>query len=206
MSQLAIIATLGGVSGASSITKLAGDGDSQFGGAGYGSAVILAANTLGVEYNNFTHSGYTSGQIKDLIATEILGLSTLPSHCCINPGVNDVNNGLSTSTVVNNYNTMLSDLSGAGIVPVVITIPGWNNGSNTQNAQIDDINAGIAALVFTYPTTIIVDDRALLCQFRTGGTAGNLWDLKPAYNADGVHLNSSGQSARAGVIVSALTL
>lgn len=196
----------GGTGGGTTATRLSCDGDSNMGGAGYGSSMIIAADTMGLPYNYFSHSGYSTNQIVPLISSEILPLSPAPSHCIINSGVNDVNTGRSTSAVVNDYNTILGLLVGAGIVPVILTIPGWNNGSNTQNAQIDDINAGIASLVAaSYPTAVIIDDRAVLCQFRTGGTSGNLWDLKTAYNADGVHLNPDGQAARANQIVIALS-
>lgn len=204
------IGTTGGGGGGGTtppaVTRLAGEGDSQFGGAGYGSPVIMAATTLGVPVHNFSHSGYATYQLIPLVSSEILTISPTPSHCCLDSGVNDVNVGRTTSQVLNDYDTILGLLVDAGIVPVVIKIPGWSNGSNTQNAQIDDINAGIASMCATsYPTAVIVDDRALVCQFRAGGTAGNLWDLQPAYTPDGVHLNPTANAIRANAIVTALS-
>jgi lysophospholipase L1-like esterase len=195
----------GGGGGGTSVTRLAGEGDSQFGGAGYGAPVITAASTLGVPVHNFSHSGYTTAALIPYVSSEILALSPAPSHCCLNSGVNDVNSGRTTAQIIDDYDTILGLLTGASIIPVIIKIPGWSNGSNTQNAQIDDINAGIASLCATsYPDAVFVDDRALICQFRSGGTAGNLWDLQPAYTEDGVHLNPTANGIRADAIVSAL--
>jgi hypothetical protein len=59
----------------------------------------------------------------------------------------------------------------------------------------DRWNAALAALAATYTGAILVDASSRVGQFRAGGDAGNLWDIKPAYVAadgQGVHFTATG--------------
>lgn len=122
-----------------------------------------------------------------------------PKIAYIHVGVNDIAIGTETKTgYLSNMQTMIEACIAAGIVPVVGKILPWTNGTNAQMQTRDDWMLDLRALVATYRGAIFVDFDETIGEFRTGGDAGNLWNIKAAYDdGDHVHLNESGYAAMA---------
>ena len=96
---------------------------------------------------------------------------------------------------------MLDACETANIVPIVMKITSWTNGTNEQMLIRDEWNTDLAALVATYTCAVCVDLDSAVGQNRVGGAVNNLWDIKNAYNADGVHFNLDGYAAIASKII-----
>jgi hypothetical protein len=75
---------------------------------------------------------------------------------------------------------------------LVMKILPWSNGTNVQMQTRDDWNASLVTLAAGYSKAIVVDASSYVGQFRSGGDAGNLWDIQAVYNSDGVHFTSAG--------------
>jgi len=124
-----------------------------------------------------------------------------PTVALIEGGVNDVYFGATTATVISNYKAMLDSCVANSIKPYVLLILPWTNGTNSQNMQVDTINYKIDSMITaSYPTGRIIDCRPLVGEFRSGGTAGNYWDIQAAYDYDGVHFTVPGNTVIAAAI------
>ena len=112
--------------------------------------------------------------------------------------------GVTKTTFLSNWTTMLNACQNNDIIPVVILIMPWTGGNTAQMNTRDDWNASLVALAETYEDAIIVDTSLAVGQYAADGLEGNLWDIKTAYNTDGVHFNSAGHGAIAAVLAEAL--
>lgn len=147
-------------------------------------------------YQNMGIGSKTSTQIAARFAADVVALK--PKIALIQGGVNDIAGGvIDKATFLANYTAMLDACVAASIVPVVFKIIPWTNGTTAQMRIRDDWNADLAALVATYEGAICIDFDSTLGQFDPTGDAGNLWDIKAAYDADGVHPNLAGYTAMA---------
>lgn len=160
------------------------------------------AKALGCDYQNMGIGSQTTTQIAARITADAVNIR--PKICVLEGGVNDISGGsISQSTFIANWTTMLNACVSAGIIPVVIKIMPWTNGTNTQLTTRDTWNSALAVLVATYPTAVIVDVSTYVGVDRVGGSptppVPNYWDIQTAYNADGTHYNAAGhaQIARA---------
>lgn len=154
------------------------------------------ANALGWTYQNMAIGGQITLDIATRITADVVNLK--PRIAFIEGGVNDANTGYTLSQIQTNYTNILTAMQSNNIIPIVILVLPWANGTNSQNQLLDQVNAWLITNVPTYGGRV-VDARATVGQFRTGGDAGNLWDIQAAYNSDGVHYNASGYTAIAGV-------
>jgi len=154
-------------------------------------------------YFNVGVSGQTTTQIQARYAADVLALS--PAMVILEGGLNDDHAiAWADSATKTNYISMLASNQAAGIRSVVVLLTPANAKSDADMAVQDAWNVGLAALATTYGA-IIADSRSTLGQFRAGGDAGNLWDLKAAYNdGSGIHLTQAGAVALAGVISDAI--
>jgi lysophospholipase L1-like esterase len=138
----------------------------------------------------------TTTQIAARFTADVVNLK--PKYAIIQGGVNDISGGVITkATFLANYTAMLNVCSNTSIKPVVLKIIPWTDGDNTELASRDEWMTDLAALVATYTGAKFIDFDSILGEFRVGGAANNLWNIKAAYNADGVHLNASGYAAMA---------
>lgn len=220
MSLLTIIATNtggsvagGGGEETTPLTKLTGIGDSIMDGSlGTSTAplsqkfIAVAANALGVPFTIHGHSGYTTLQLAPLINTEVV--PDAPSHCLIEGGVNDQANNHPEYTVTY-FTSMIDDLLAAGIVPIIfLTLP-WTTTTDARNRSIDANNETLINLANTTYAgqVLLIDPRATMCEFKTGGDEGNLWKIKDAYDCgDGLHYTVEGYAAMGDYVASQLAV
>jgi len=142
-------------------------------------------------YQNMGIGSQTTTQIAARFTADVVNLK--PRFAVIEGGVNDIGGGAITkATFLANWTTMLDACQTNSIIPVVVKILPWTNGTNGQMQTRDTWNADLVTLAQSYPTAIIVDTSSYIGLFRAGGDVGNLWDIQPAYDADGVHPNAAG--------------
>lgn len=155
-------------------------------------------------YQNAGIGGQYSSSILARLTADVINKH--PVFCIEEDGVNDINIGVSTNTIVANDSLILSSLIANGIIPVKIQVLPWTNGTNAQMLQRDSLKTRIANLcAVTFPKAIVVDCDKVVGQARIGGsptpTPGNYWDIQTAYNGSGVHFNEAGYTAISAEIV-----
>lgn len=163
----------------------------------------LAALWGNKKYQNTGIGSQTTANIAARIAADCVNLS--PAHAVLEGGVNDIAGAVSQATFIANWTTILDAVTAAGIIPVVLKILPWTNGTNANLQTRDSFNAALVSLCASYPTAKVADASSLAGQFRVGGDPGNLWDIKTADNADGVHFNAAGHQDIAQAIYNVVT-
>lgn len=165
--------------------------------------------TPAARYQNVGRAGETSTQISARFTRDVVNLT--PKYAIILAGINDIPGTACTDSGCAAYNTYLTNIEAmldaadlASIIPVVIKMLPWTAGTHQQNQNRDAWNTALASQVATHTDYVIADCASTLGQFRTGGDAGNLWDIKEAYNGDGTHLNAAGYSALATCVYDAI--
>jgi lysophospholipase L1-like esterase len=123
-----------------------------------------------------------------------------PKIVIIEAGVNDIATSVTQTTFISNYNKMLDSCAVHGIRAIICHIMPWTNGTNAQMQKRDKWNASLDSLSALHAGTICINFDTPLGQFRVGGDAGNLWDIKTAYDSDGVHFTLAGYTKIAEVI------
>lgn len=156
---------------------------------------------LNVTGQNLGIGGQTTTQILARFSSDLISLH--PRYALIEGGVNDIYAAATTASVISNWTAMLQKCKDSSITPIIMLITPWTNGTNLQNMQIDTINSTLKSLAPSY-NGIVADARSAIGQFRSGGTAGNLWDQQTIYAAgDGIHWNPLGYRTIATVIYNA---
>jgi|WetSurMetagenome_2_1015567.scaffolds.fasta_scaffold114349_2 lysophospholipase L1-like esterase len=151
--------------------------------------------------------GETSNNIWSRWTADVINHS--PRYVVIMMGGNDIINGPpnTKSVFLAIYAGMLDSAQANNIIAVVVTIAPCTYMSDVQSTNIDDWNASLQSLVGTYANAVWVDNRTALGKFRSGGTAGNLWDIKTEYNSgDNIHFNATGYLAFAQAVYDTLSI
>jgi hypothetical protein len=155
-------------------------------------------------YQDMGWSGQTSTQILARFPADALALD--PNVLIIGGFLNDVNSCASTgctarqiSTIESNLQLEMSMAHAARINKIFVCLGGpWNangslGGTNGRMGSIDMVDSWIIANALVYGAAVI-DPRPLIGKFRSGGTAGNLWDFQSRYMKNdglGIHPNAS---------------
>jgi lysophospholipase L1-like esterase len=168
------------------------------------SLLSVPANTIGGQlalidskyvYQNMGIGSQTTGSIQARFAADCVALK--PKFALINGGANDL---LVTpkATYLAKWALMLDDCAANNIIPVVLKMFPSANWSAENCATKADWMNDLQVLVATYTGSIWIDLDSTIGQFRAGGDAGNLWDLKTSMDSgDHVHINLSGYAATA---------
>lgn len=174
-------------------------------------APYIIEQLLSISAQNMGVQGEQTYSLVARFASDVV--ASKPKMVLIEGGLNDAagfdvhgaatngSNPVTAQTTIDNIISMMNTANTNGITPVVLLLTPWTAGTNAQNTSVDSINAAIIAAAPTY-NAIVVDARATIGQFRNGGTAGNLWDIQPQYNYDGIHLSAAGKYAVANLIAS----
>ena len=124
-----------------------------------------------------------------------------PNVIMLEGGVNDIGSGYTdTNWYINEVTEILDECVVNGQHVIVLKILPWTSGSYTRMTVMDNWNAALETLVGTYSGFIFVDAASAVGQFRPSGPPGNLWDIQPAYNADGIHFTPAGHQKIADTI------
>jgi len=156
-------------------------------------------------YLTVLNIGIGGDTLSDILETwQDYGETNNPALVVMNGGTNDVAGGeTDNSVILADYEAVVDAVNAQGIPVVALSVYPYSNGTNAQGAQIDDLNALISTMM-TGKNGIFVDVTSTIGQFRAGGDVGNLWDIKTAYDADGVHLNADGDAAVGSDVVAAI--
>lgn len=159
--------------------------------------------SLGITYQNMGIGSQTTTQIASRFTTDVINLH--PKLVIMEGGINDVVS--STNSFYTNWQTMLAAAQSAGIKVAITTILPRTANSTPEATTVDTLNTWLLTLPSQYSNVIgVFDSELLLGQFRPGGTAGNLWDMRPAYvDTDGTHPTRLGYSQMARGIISAIS-
>lgn len=161
------------------------------------------SQAIGWTYQNMGIGSQTSTSIKNRFDNDAVALR--PRIALISAGVNDLAGGLITEeTYTGNIKYMLDKSIEAGILPIVLKILPWTNGTDEQMRTRDTWNAALEDLVSEYAGAILVDASTYVGVNRADGDEGNLWDINPIYDVDGVHFNAAGYEKIAEGIVDAI--
>lgn len=163
----------------------------------YGSKTNIAStieghfgDLTGYSYQNMGIGSQTTANIASRFYNDVVRLK--PEIVIINGGVNDIVIGKTTKAdFLNNWEKMLKSAKNNNIVPVIMLILPWTNGNNTQMKIRDEWNSSLKKMAKKYGA-VIVDAGSYVGQKRAGGSKGNIWNIQPIYNADGVHFNNAG--------------
>jgi len=127
-------------------------------------------------------------------------VSCKPKFAVINGGLNDGGASTTVEIYVAKWTSILDKCVANNIIPIVWLSTHANNFTTEQCRLIDSYNDAVTTLFNTYAIegSILIDVKQYMCQFRPGGDAGNLWDIKTAlYAGDNYHFNEDGQAALA---------
>jgi len=158
----------------------------------------LVSKHFGWTSQNLGISNYRTIEIRADFAKNVL--ATKPRLVVMEGGVNDIG-GISSDSTIANYTYMYNQMQAAGIKVLQLSILPWTAGSNSQNQKRDSLNNRIKALAQSYGWKFVMLD-TVIGQFRTGGDAGNYWDIQPQFTDDGTHFYASGFAAMANKIKS----
>jgi len=150
-------------------------------------------NTRSAIYQNMGIGSNTSTLLLARFTNDVIDLK--PNYVIILIGVNDLINSVSKTTYINNMTSILDLCQTNSIKPIVIKILPWSNGTAVQMQIRDDWMSDLETLVLSYDSTLWLDLDFYIGQNRVTGDTGNLWDINPAYSADGIHLNAAGYQA-----------
>lgn len=153
-------------------------------------------------YQNMGIGSQTTAGIASRFNNDVVRLK--PKIVLIEGGVNDIAIGKTTkSQFLNNWAEMLKSAKDNNILAVVLLVLPWTNGNAVQMKTRDDWNSALKTMAGEYGA-IVVDAKEYVGQTRAGGPEGNLWNIQPQYNVDGVHFNSAGHKKIAEAIWDAL--
>ncbi len=158
----------------------------------------------GYSYQNMGHGSDTTTVMANRFTADVINLH--PRIVVMEGGVNDLHNNVGKSTFMANWTSMLNAAQASSSISkiIVLKILPWTNGTNAKNQTRDDWNASLETLAAGYSKATVVDASSYVGQFRSGGDPGNLWDIQPAYSADGVHFTSAGHNQIAQALANAI--
>lgn len=150
------------------------------------------SNLTGYTYQNMGIGSQTTSNILSRFTNDIINLK--PKVAVIYGSGNDGYSDANKATFLSNWTTMLNAAQASEYITTIIVLKllPATSGTTVQMQAHDDWNVALTALAANYSKAIVVDANPYVGQFRSGGDAGNLWDIKTAYNQDNVHLNSAG--------------
>ena len=164
-------------------------------------AQLYALNSKYV-YQNMGIGSNTSTMIAARFSADVVALK--PRVCIIGPFMAGLIAAESKATMIANLTTMLNYCAVNNIVPVVCKITPSTDRSNAEMQARDDTMASFKTLVEGLYDAVWCDFDSTIGEFRVGGDAGNLWNIKAIYDGDGTHLNQAGYTAMASVINTAI--
>lgn len=165
----------------------------------------------GYTYQNMGIGAQTTTQIAARFTADVI--NSHPRIVVIEGGTNDnlLGGDSAKATFLSNWTAMLDAAQDSSSVTTIVALkilPCSNITSGCSDAEqqvVDDWNSSLATLAAGYSKAIVVDASTYVGQFRTGGDAGNLWDIKTEYDSgDGVHYNSAGHAQIAQAIADSL--
>lgn len=149
----------------------------------------------GYVYQNMGIGGQTTTSIGSRFVRDMVDLH--PGLAVIEGGVNDLANSGTKATFIGNWTSMLAAAQADSNIKIILVLKilPWTNGTGAQMQARDDWNASLETLAANYSKAIVVDASSYVGQYRAGGDANNLWDIKSEYDSDGVHFNPAGHTA-----------
>ena len=156
-------------------------------------------------YQNMGWTGNTSTQLAARFDSDVVAIK--PREVSIMVGTNDILGGIDQATALANITAMLDKCVANNIRVDLLSIPPANGWTAAQSRDRDSRNVAEANLIassyYNYGFRYISLDR-YLGQYKAGGDAGNLWDLKTSCNqGDGVHLSIHGNYLIANAVADA---
>lgn len=184
-------------------------GDSLIlGTGGDGSSIGSFINErTGWTYQNMGVGFDTTDNILGRFSQDVLAHH--PKFVVINGGVNDIFTGGTLTNFQSNWRAILSLCQTNGIIPIALLMTPYTGGNSLYGQKIDLWNSWLNGLCETYGGAT-VDARPWVGQFRSGGDAYNLWDIRPEYASGedslGVHFNAEGYRQIAQAVLQRMNL
>jgi lysophospholipase L1-like esterase len=171
---------------------------------------LLGLKDSDIVYQNLGYGAQTTTAIAARFDSQVIAAK--PKICIINAGLNDgfIDGSFNQTTFLSKMTEMLDKCRTNHIMPIVFTINAANTITNVSYARMrDTANIDLISLVSSYSDirAKVYNTQLALGQFRVGGDANNLWDVKTAFDyGDGVHMNEAGNQRLADDIYSILSI
>jgi lysophospholipase L1-like esterase len=157
---------------------------------------------LGVTLQNMSIGNRTIGEIGTCFGPDCVALK--PRIAIIEGGVKDLMNNSEKSTFLGKWTDILNACRDNGIQAVALGILPWTEGTSQEMQTRDDWNASLKELVGNYADFIYVDTVPYVGTARATGPDGNLWDIRPEFDADGIHFTPAGYEKIAQAVLDAM--
>jgi lysophospholipase L1-like esterase len=161
----------------------------------------LVSDTLQVTYQNMGVTGQKIAQIEERFQVDCIDLK--PRVAVMLAGVNDITPEGIDEDYLQSWDHILTMLEEAEIRAVIFNILPSTAGTIDELRKRDRWNAMVKDMVESRGFIWIDGDRGVGAE-RKEGDPGNLWDLKPAYDHDGLHYTRAGYAKIAELTLDAL--
>lgn len=144
-------------------------------------------------------SGYTTTTVLDTLLPLVLALDPMPKVAIVHCGINDVNLGVSSATIIANLGTIYARLRARGCIVVATTImpSSLNAGTIAKKREMYAANAWIKKYAESANGVVFVDTHAVFVDTTTG-------DHASTYSSDNLHPNTVGAWALGRIVAGVL--
>lgn len=165
---------------------------------------LTAQTGLAFSFDNCSITGDPIVNIASRYGSD--ALSAGPRFAVLAGGWNDIWYPYTQSQFHNAWNAILAANQAAGVTSIVMLLEPVTSATNAEHTTADAWNADLKVLVQnSYPSAILFDVGPYIGQFRSGGPAGNRWDIQPGYDSgDLTHVNPAGKERVAQAIDDAI--
>lgn len=137
-----------------------------------------------------TNLGVGARTFADLVSTDLdIALLSAPRFVFIHCGVNDLNNGRTWANVLSDLNSINATCINSNAFLLVDEIFPWSNGSDAQSLTLRTWNTNIFQWCQTNANAHFLESHDTFGTNRV--STGQLDDLSPTYDNDGVHVNAT---------------
>jgi lysophospholipase L1-like esterase len=143
-------------------------------------------NASNATYQNMGVYGDNTTQMRARFEKDVISIH--PVSVIIEGGVNDVNQGISSNTTLDNIEYMILNAKDAGIDVYLLLILPWSAATQEQSDAINTLNEQYITLANEYGIQYI-DLRPDVGTYNSGTLK---WSIKSEYNYDNTHFNLAG--------------
>jgi len=132
----------------------------------------------------------------------VMWAKALTDYLHVHCGINDIADSRTWTQTLASLNDILTACRSHGVQLILTSIFPCDNLDAAKSRIRDTFNSNIRNWSALHTDVLYFDLNQALGQFRSGGDAGNRWDLWNGFNEDDTHLSKSGAAMAAGLLAS----